>query len=468
MNSADGSSAAASLAGYLPAGEPEQFSPFLHPQAAAETGRGRVGFALFLLATAALLIRPSDLFANLQNVLIYQMLMAACLSVSISRVLYQLSSAAPAHAITRLILGVLAAVILSSLARGSLYSVRAGGYEFFKLIIYYLLVLAWVDSAARMRQFLLWLCGCFLILTVLALAQYHGWISFTTLQTVHQSDFDAASGRVLQLRRLTSAGLISDPNDLCLLLVVAMVLCHSFLSYAPMGRLRFGWYIPLALFGYSVMLTASRGGLLSMLGAGAVILMARYGRAKALAAAILLLPAVIFVFAGRQTQVDLSNPDDTFQTRMDHWSESLTLFESAPVFGIGEDEQEDRTGYVAHNSFIQSFAELGVFGGACFLGAFAMAINGVRRTVERESDPQLARLRPYVLGIVAGYAVGLLALSRAYTAPTYLILGIAAAYINLTPRAAPLRLDKPFVKRLAGGSVVFIVAVYFVVREMSI
>jgi putative inorganic carbon (hco3(-)) transporter len=468
MSSSAGSSAIASMTGFASADAPDDISPFLYREAVEQPTTGRVGFTIFLLATAALLLRPSDMFLTLQDIPIYQTLVVACLGVSVSRLIHHLSAASPANAITRLILGVLAAAIVSQLVRGSLYDVRTGGFEFFKIVVYYLLILAWVDSPRRMRQYLLCLCACFLILTVLALMQFDGWINFAGLRSVVQKDIDPASGAVLQLRRLAGAGIVSDPNDLCLLLVTAMVLCYSFIGHAPWGRLRFGWLIPLGLFGYAVTLTSSRGGFLSLLGAGAAILIARYGRARAVMAAAVLLPIMILVFAGRQTRVDLSSPEDTFQTRLDHWSDSLTFFEGSPLFGIGQEQQEERTGYVAHNSFIQSYAELGFVGGACFLGAFILAINGVRRTTVRESDPQLARLRPYILGIVAGYGIGLLALSRAYTVPTYLALGIAAAYINLTPRAVPLRLDKRFIQRLAGISVLFIVAIYLFVRTMSV
>jgi len=181
----------------------------------------------------------------------------------------------------------------------------------------------------------------------------------------------------------------------------------------------------------------------------------------------LLVPVMFLVFAGRQTRVDLSNPEDTFQTRLDYWGESLELFKSSPVFGVGQGQQVELSDHVTHNSFLQGFAELGFAGGACFLGAFVMAMRAVHRTNVREADPEMARLQPIVLAIVVGYAVGLLALSRDYSATTYLILGLAAAYINLTPRIRPPRLDFGFIQRLVVASVVFIAATYLFVLVMK-
>ena len=73
--------------------------------------------------------------------------------------------------------------------------------------------------------------------------------------------------------------------------------------------------------------------------------------------------------------------------------------------------------------------------------------GGVARGV-RVVDRELAYLRPYVLALVACYAVGLFFLSRCYVAPTYLIFGLALVFARLckseprlppTPRRMPPR-----------------------------
>jgi O-antigen ligase len=427
----------------------------------------RVGFGLFLLATATLLLRPADWLPGLEQARIYEFIIAACLCVSLPRLAWQLSRKSPARPMTLLIFGLCVSIVLSHLARGSLYDARVGGSEFFKLFLYYLLILSWVDSPTRMRQFMLCLCACTLGQTVIAILDYDGWINLDTLRSINTGYTNPDSGAFSVLRRLCGIGIFNDPNDLSLLLVACMAMCYGFTHYQHLGRLRRWLFVPLVFFTYAITLTHSRGGLLSLLGAMGAMLVVRYGRSRALLAAVVLFPVVFTIFGGRQTQVDLSDPEDTFQTRMSCWSDSLELFKQSPIFGIGEEQQVELKGSVAHNSFIQSFAELGIAGGACFLGAFAMAILAVYRTNVGDADPDLARLRPVVLAIVIGYAIGLLALSRAYTPTTYLILGLTAAYINLTPRGAPLRLDARFTKRLAMASIAFIAATYVFVRVMT-
>ena len=57
-----------------------------------------------------------------------------------------------------------------------------------------------------------------------------------------------------------------------------------------------------------------------------------------------------------------------------------------------------------------SFAELGLFGGLLFLGAFFAGIVSLYRLGGKGvaiADPRLARLRPYLLAMVCAYAAGL-------------------------------------------------------------
>ncbi|HEY1922087.1 MAG TPA: O-antigen ligase family protein [Tepidisphaeraceae bacterium] len=433
------------------------------PQAALADA---LGFGLFILSTAALLLRPADSIPSLANAPIYECLVTACLCLSIPRLMRQLSSQAPARPITQLVFGIFLSVILSHMARGSLWDIRLGGIEFFKIFIYYLLIVSWVDSPSRLQRFMLWLCICTLAQTVIGVLEYDGWLNLSTLRTIDQTVRNPESGTALIVRRLCGIGIFNDPNDLCLLLVTTLSLSFGLIRGGASRRWWF-WGLLMGFFTYAIALTRSRTGLLSLMVAIGTFLLARYGRGRALIVLAVLLPLILLAFAGRQTHVDLSDPGDTFQTRLDCWSDSLDLFKTSPVFGVGQGQQRELRSFVAHNSFIQAFAELGFIGGACFLGAFLTAIRAVRQTNLREANPQLARLQPIFLAIVVAYAIGLLALSRDYEVSTYLILGLVAAYINLTPRTRPLRLNSAFLQRLAVASAVFVAATYLFVRIMS-
>src|SRR5262249_27232216 len=146
----------------------------------------------------------------------------------------------------------------------------------------------------------------------------------------------------------------------------------------------------------------SRGGFLAFLIGLLVLFHARFGTWKAGALAGLAVPALLLLFAGRQTTFTGGN--DAGEGRIYLWREALVTFKEAPLFGIGQGLFEEQAGLVAHNSFIHCFAELGFLGGTLFLGAFLIALGTIYRLGRPGvviADPSLQRLRPYLLAILA-------------------------------------------------------------------
>ena len=153
---------------------------------------------------------------------------------------------------------------------------------------------------------------------------------------------------------------------------------------------------------------------------------------------------------------------------MQLWSEGLALFRGAPVFGIGYKNYGEEVGWVAHNSFIHCYTELGFIGGTLFFGAFYLAVREMHRLGGRARlplDRELRRSRPWLLATVVAYAAGMMSLSRPYVAPTYLMLGLSAAYLRLaTARVQALHLNRQLGLRLVGVSSLFVFATYLFVR----
>jgi O-antigen ligase len=444
--------------------ESDGFSPFLKPQTYTPARAGRAGFIALLLACAALLVRPSDLYPQLEYWPAYQTIILCCLAFSVRPVVGQLVGDVRARAITLLLITFGASVVISHLVRGNLYALRMGGFEFFKVIVFYLVVLATIDTVSRLRVFLLALSAFTLILAMIAVASYDGLLDVPALESIRQADMSNEGGIV---RRLVGTGVFNDPNDLSLLLVVAIGCCFCFATTTTSKWIQLGWWLPIGFFGYAVMLTYSRGGLIALVSGAAVVMALRIGFWRTALCAAVFLPVLLMVVGGRQTHIDFANPEDTFQTRLDRWSDALTLFKGSPLVGVGQDQQVERFGTVAHNTYIQNFAELGLVGGACFLGMIGLSFVGVKRIDRSRADPMLVAFRPYIAGIIAGYAIGLLSLSRGYTISTYLVIALAAAFVNLSPRAQPLVLSGSFFQKLTVASLAMIVGTYIFVRVMS-
>jgi O-antigen ligase len=143
----------------------------------------------------------------------------------------------------------------------------------------------------------------------------------------------------------------------------------------------------------------------------------------------------------------------------------------APLFGIGKDESAEKIGFVAHNSYLHAFVELGVFGGVLFFGAYYLALESLyrlgNRSKRRLADGEMGRLQPYLLGATTAYAVGMLSLTLCYILPTYTMLAAAVAFRRAAPTQPPLpptRFDLRLAGRLAAVAVLGLAAMYVFVR----
>lgn len=178
---------------------------------------------------------------------------------------------------------------------------------------------------------------------------------------------------------------------------------------------------------------------------------------------------------------DLSAVNEgTGQSRIQAWSDSLSVFRQYPLFGLGAGLLVDECGMVTHNSFLHCYAELGLFGGTAFLTCFLAAGLGLwslRTQVlqpvlqPRASDHtgrelnDLAHLRVFIFSAVTAYAAGIVTLSRQFVAPTYLLLALAAVTTSLHGSPAPAwQRGEKFVALALLVSAAFLVATHVAVR----
>jgi putative inorganic carbon (hco3(-)) transporter len=387
-----------------------------------------------------------------------------------SRVARQAQPAALARRpISACVVGVLLAAVLSHAAHGLPREALATLSEFGKVVLYFLLLLAVLNSPARLVNFLKWLLVFIVMVAALALMQFHGLIDIEALRELREHDHLATTGEWQEVRRLRSTGIFNDPNDLSMVLVLGLAICGAGWTGALGKRLpRAAWLAPIGLCGRALALTHSRGGFLALMAGLMVLLTARLGWRKSLPIAALALPVLLLAFAGRMTRI--STEEDTGQDRIQLWSDGLGMFRESPLVGVGYGIYDDRAGLVAHNSYIHCFAELGLLGGAAFLGTLALPLARLRRLGQRDVrivDPRMRALRPFILAMVAAYAVSMVTLTRCYVVPTYLVLGLAAAYLDLARTERPLpcvRFNGLLARRLVMGSTVFLMFAYVFIR----
>ncbi len=295
----------------------------------------------FVLLNAAFFVRPGDLMQS-ADFPVYNFTMIACLILAGPRVV-EVARSWRQSPITTCVLGMVAACLLSHMSRAYFGRAVEDGIYLVKIIIYYLVFVAIVNSPARLQSFLRWFVVFTLVLTGLALAHWHELVSIECLAACQQYEFNSVTGQIEVIPRLRSTGVFNDPNDLSMVLIVGVIICLYIIDNARRGLGRFLWLAPIATFLYALKLTYSRGGLLNFAISLMVVSWYRLGWKKTMLVSAVLLPAMLILFGGRMTKLDIEDTGDTSQHRIQIWSRGLLLFRESPVFGVGMNEFNERT-----------------------------------------------------------------------------------------------------------------------------
>jgi hypothetical protein len=445
---------------------------------AASDDRHGWGFALLLAAVATLCLRPSDLIPALDEWPVYQFLMVCCLVVSARAAFRQLEFRQLAEQpATACVIVLLVAVVVSHLAHGFVWGARMSMYEVGKVVLFYLLVVGLVNTPRRLTQFIRWLALIITSAASLSLLDRLGIVSIAAFESIQSHDM-MMDGEAVTVDRIRGTGIFQDPNDFGLILVTGLILSASFLFKPRAGWPRHLWLIPCALLLTTLALTHSRGALLSLACAfPAALAYCRGWRVGALS--LLGLPLLAIAFSGRMTDTH-SLVEGTGQSRIQLWSDGLSVWRQSPLFGLGEGMLVEESGTVTHNSFIHCYAELGIFGGTAFFACFLAALLGLwslrhqgprlspnlpeqNRIADESND--LAHQRVFIFATLAAYSAGLLTLSRQFVVPTYLILGLATSAQSLhRPNVVQWRIGNRFIAVAVLGSVTSLAAFYIAVR----
>jgi hypothetical protein len=433
-----------------------------------------LAFTLFCLVTATMILRPGEMITALAPIPFYEVLILSTFALAHQGVIRQFKfDSLKRQPVALCLVGVFVAIPLSQLTHAYLGGTVNSTIEFTKAAMLFVLLIVVVDRWSRFERLIQVVAVCASVVVFLCVIDYQGIVDFSFIKHAEENYGQRADGHDVRIARMNGTGIFSDPNDISLLIVATGIICLSFLTDKSRGATRFAWAVPIVVMVTGLVCTRSRGGLLAACAAIGMMLMFRYGKKVAIGLGCLGVLALPIV-AGRQANIDLS--EGTGHDRILLWRDGLAALRSKDlIFGTGQGSYQDIAGLVAHNSYIHAFVELGLFGGTFFFGMFfftALALFRLNTPEWQILNPKQARFLPYMAAIGAGYAIGLLSLSRCYTVSTLLIIGLGTAYLNLAgwnlhPRRPVLLWDTPHIKKLLAASACMFIACNVFVRIVS-
>jgi putative inorganic carbon (hco3(-)) transporter len=303
---------------------------------------------------------------------------------------------------------------------------------FVKIIILYVLILNLVTTPARAAT----------TLTTIAVA--------CASLGVYALQAKLSGQATIEGSRAGFVGLLGDPNDLALCLLMGM----PFLASAVMvtrGRQRWFYGLLLVAVVSGIVSTQSRGGFMGM-GAAAFILLREKVRSRAMQFGILAVGMAVLLAASGMSKRssgggDGDGIDESAQGRLDAWKAGLRMMKARPILGVGYDRFADNyptfvTDAViwgkleAHNSFVKAAAETGIVGFVPFMAMVVLSFKSASRLRKRREELAEPIERAAVGALfptIVAFFISAFFLSQCWSWFTFILLALIAA----TERSLP-------------------------------
>lgn len=283
----------------------------------------------------------------------------------------------------------------------------------------------------------------------------------------------SGTAHVEAAHRITYLGILKDPNDLGLFFMMNIPFSIYFIKHAKfLGKL-----ISICLLAgllYGIYMTNSRGAMLALAGMIALYLLITYGGTKAIILGLTLSPPAIFVASIFRT---VSSQEASAMGRLWAWWDGLEMLKANPIFGVGSNNFFDHHGKVAHNTYIQVAAELGVVGYllwmtilllTLFMGFSAISLiknlDKEKLSEEMKSESALCITCFYSL---CGFAMTAFFLTRNFFIIFYMVVGISIASYARLIRAndnQPLFEPKSAIKKIILVALSILIFIYIILK----
>jgi probable O-glycosylation ligase (exosortase A-associated) len=235
-----------------------------------------------------------------------------------------------------------------------------------------------------------------------------------------------------------------DNNGAGLMLAMGVPLC--WFAYEGMRKWwRWGFVLLIPVLMHAVLMTYSRGAMVSLLGMSPLLVMRSRHRVRLglflLGLALVALPVMVGPeIQARFLTINKYEVDESANQRRAAWAAAWQMAKDHPLFGVGVRNAglfshlygADKEGRTIHSQYLQVAADNGFVGLALFLTLLVagwLSTRRCRRAVAGREDPEACRIRAIACGVecaMAVYCIGSVFLSLEVFELPYLLLLLAA------------------------------------------
>lgn len=240
-------------------------------------------------------------------------------------------------------------------------------------------------------------------------------------------------------------GIYSNPNDLALIIDIAIPICLVFMLRSRNNLMKAIWLGCIAVMTYAVVLSASRSGILAF---ALMMTLALWhfsvkGRYRYLVLVLGGLAVCALAIGGRQLKTRfeaMSNPDlnesayGSAQQRDMLLKRSIALTFEHPIFGVGAGNFEVASGVwrVTHNTYTQMSSETGLPGFILYMMILYCAWSNLGRAKRlSRGDAQLNMFAGAIQASFVGFLLGSFFASEGYQYFTYFLIAYTTAVYRI-------------------------------------
>jgi hypothetical protein len=365
---------------------------------------------------------------------------------------------------TLFLLGFFASMMLSNIFNGQFSTISTYLSQIISTLIIFVLTQTAITKEKQIDNFILviivltlFICfQCYLQVTVGA-----NWGGLEPYSRGMISSIDSEVGvSVKRELQVIWYGILQDPNDLGMLLIAFVPYVMNRIFYQELSLpSKLFWTVTILILGYAVILTNSRGSMLSLIGGLACFYIIKKRSMAGYVIAILMAFALLAVAPSRMGE--LGSGDHSAMGRVYAWILALELLAMNPVFGIGAKHFLDYHSLTTHNSYVLAMVENGILGFISYFGLISLSVYTMVKVAYALDDEKRSTEVIALVSGMMGILISIFFISRTYVLLPFLYIAIMMTYIRVyCPELHAKNIKALSFLKLVSISFAFIIFIY--------